>query len=221
MAQKPWAFSIQLHPTVVSYSSSHGKAMSSPEQPTPQLKCPRTPSRRKRRFSGFWMSAWKERCRTLHACELTFGPQSQSPPLPVTRHQGPTWRCPFCVGWYPAACPRSSCEEHSELGPESHDQHVGERVADNRRWQVDNVVSRCPWTLGKSFLTLLSSLRSRAMAEETVDEAIKVFNLTAPEKCQTDHIKLMGGHAWSKTMFIKLIQQVRLIRVQFKMSSRC
>lgn len=50
----------------------------------------------------------------------------------------------------------------------------------------------------------------RAMAEETVDEAIKVFNLTAPEKCQTDHIKLMGGHAWSKTMFIKLIQQFGL-----------
>ncbi len=48
------------------------------------------------------------------------------------------------------------------------------------------------------------------MAEETVDEALKVFNLTAPEKCQTDHIKLIGGHAWSKTMFIKLIQQVRI-----------
>ncbi len=43
-----------------------------------------------------------------------------------------------------------------------------------------------------------------------MDEAIKEFKLTPTEKCQTDHIKLMGGHAWSKTMFIKLIQQFGL-----------
>jgi glycerol-3-phosphate dehydrogenase len=48
------------------------------------------------------------------------------------------------------------------------------------------------------------------MAEETVDEAIKQFKLKPIEKCQTDHIKLIGGHAWSKTMFIKLIQQFGL-----------
>ncbi|KAJ2959635.1 hypothetical protein NQZ79_g4901 [Umbelopsis isabellina] len=47
----------------------------------------------------------------------------------------------------------------------------------------------------------------RAMAEETVDRAIKEFNLkpTHPE-CRTEVIRLIGSHAYSKTMFIKLIQ---------------
>lgn len=53
---------------------------------------------------------------------------------------------------------------------------------------------------------------SRAMAEETVDEAIKEFKLEkfATGPSQTDHIKLLGGHAWTKTMYIKLIQQFGL-----------
>lgn len=50
----------------------------------------------------------------------------------------------------------------------------------------------------------------RAMAEETVDEAIKVFHLKPNGPSQTHHIKLMGGHAWSPTMYIKLIQQFGL-----------
>ncbi|EIW72687.1 hypothetical protein TREMEDRAFT_70788 [Tremella mesenterica DSM 1558] len=50
----------------------------------------------------------------------------------------------------------------------------------------------------------------RAMAEETVDAAIKEFNLPTTGPSQTDHIKLVGGHAWSKTMYIKLIQQFGL-----------
>ena len=51
---------------------------------------------------------------------------------------------------------------------------------------------------------------SRAMAEETVDAAIKEFGLLATGPSQTDHIKLIGGHAWTKTMYIKLIQQFGL-----------
>lgn len=50
----------------------------------------------------------------------------------------------------------------------------------------------------------------RAMAEETVDAAIKEFNLKPLGPCQTEHIKLIGAHAWSHTMFIKLIQQFGL-----------
>jgi glycerol-3-phosphate dehydrogenase len=50
------------------------------------------------------------------------------------------------------------------------------------------------------------------MAEETIDAAIKEFNLgryvNGPS--QTDHIKLIGAHAWTKTMYIKLIQQFGL-----------
>lgn len=50
------------------------------------------------------------------------------------------------------------------------------------------------------------------MAEETVDAAIKEFSLLPYVNglSQTDHIKLIGAHAWSKTMYIKLIQQFGL-----------
>jgi len=48
------------------------------------------------------------------------------------------------------------------------------------------------------------------MAEKTVDAAIKEFGLRPTGKSQTDHIKLIGGHAWTKTMYIKLIQQFGL-----------
>lgn len=50
----------------------------------------------------------------------------------------------------------------------------------------------------------------RAMAEETVDDAIKIYDLKPIDKCRTEHIKLLGGHAWTPTMFIKLIQQFGL-----------
>ncbi|KAG2176604.1 hypothetical protein INT44_007268 [Umbelopsis vinacea] len=47
----------------------------------------------------------------------------------------------------------------------------------------------------------------RAMAQETVDRAIQEFDLkpTYPE-CRTEVIRLIGSHAYSNTMFIKLIQ---------------
>ena len=50
----------------------------------------------------------------------------------------------------------------------------------------------------------------RAMAEETVDAAIKEFDLKPNGPCQTDHIKLIGSHAWNNMMYIKLIQQFGL-----------
>jgi len=50
----------------------------------------------------------------------------------------------------------------------------------------------------------------RAMAEETIDRAIQEFELKPNGPSQTDHIKLIGGHAWTKTMYIKLIQQFGL-----------
>lgn len=48
----------------------------------------------------------------------------------------------------------------------------------------------------------------RAMAEETIDEAVKIFGLKTDGKSQTEKVKLLGSHGWSKLMFVKLIQQV-------------
>jgi glycerol-3-phosphate dehydrogenase len=48
------------------------------------------------------------------------------------------------------------------------------------------------------------------MAEETVERAVSEFDLNPTGRSQTDHIKLSGGHAWTKTMYIKLIQQFGL-----------
>ncbi|KAF9994024.1 mitochondrial glycerol-3-phosphate dehydrogenase [Entomortierella chlamydospora] len=50
----------------------------------------------------------------------------------------------------------------------------------------------------------------RAMAAETIDEAIKEFNLKPNRECSTDRVKLIGSHGYSKTMFIRLIQQFGL-----------
>jgi len=50
----------------------------------------------------------------------------------------------------------------------------------------------------------------RAMAEETVDAAIKAFDLQPVRGCTTDRVKLIGSHGYSDTMFIRLIQQFGL-----------
>ncbi|GAA5865600.1 hypothetical protein JCM1840_001456 [Sporobolomyces johnsonii] len=47
----------------------------------------------------------------------------------------------------------------------------------------------------------------RAMAEETVDRAIKEFNLEPKRGCITTKVQLVGSQGWSKMSFIKLIQQ--------------
>jgi len=50
----------------------------------------------------------------------------------------------------------------------------------------------------------------RAMAEETVDEAVRVFGLENKVKsgCVTDKLRLVGSDGWSRNMFIGLIQTV-------------
>ncbi|KAF9578413.1 mitochondrial glycerol-3-phosphate dehydrogenase [Lunasporangiospora selenospora] len=50
----------------------------------------------------------------------------------------------------------------------------------------------------------------RAMAEETIDEAVKEFKLETTRGCTTDRVKLIGSHGYSNTMFIRLIQQFGL-----------
>lgn len=50
----------------------------------------------------------------------------------------------------------------------------------------------------------------RAMAAETIDEAIKEFGLTPARGCSTERVKLIGSHGYSNTMFIRLIQQFGL-----------
>jgi glycerol-3-phosphate dehydrogenase len=52
----------------------------------------------------------------------------------------------------------------------------------------------------------------RAMAEETVDKAVKVFGLEdkVTNGCITDRVRLIGSDGWSRNMFIGLTQRVRL-----------
>jgi glycerol-3-phosphate dehydrogenase len=50
----------------------------------------------------------------------------------------------------------------------------------------------------------------RAMAEETVDAAIKQYALKPKRGCITKDVQLVGSQGWSKLMFIKLIQQFGL-----------
>ncbi|KAJ1944758.1 mitochondrial glycerol-3-phosphate dehydrogenase, partial [Linderina macrospora] len=46
----------------------------------------------------------------------------------------------------------------------------------------------------------------REMAKETIDTAIDTFKLQPLRECQTESVRLIGSHAWSDTMFIKLVQ---------------
>lgn len=49
----------------------------------------------------------------------------------------------------------------------------------------------------------------RAMAEETIDVAVKEFALESKAgKCVTDQLRLVGSDGWSRNMFIGLIQRV-------------
>lgn len=50
----------------------------------------------------------------------------------------------------------------------------------------------------------------RAMAQETVDEAIKVFGLQDRVRsgCVTEKVRLIGSEGWSRNMFIGLVQRV-------------
>ncbi|KAJ1877840.1 mitochondrial glycerol-3-phosphate dehydrogenase, partial [Kickxella alabastrina] len=46
----------------------------------------------------------------------------------------------------------------------------------------------------------------REMAKETIDHAISLHSLKPLRDCQTENVRLIGSHAWSDTMFIKLVQ---------------
>jgi glycerol-3-phosphate dehydrogenase len=50
----------------------------------------------------------------------------------------------------------------------------------------------------------------RAMAQETVDEAVKAFALEnrTTNGCVTEQVRLVGSDAWNRNMFIGLIQRV-------------
>jgi glycerol-3-phosphate dehydrogenase len=48
----------------------------------------------------------------------------------------------------------------------------------------------------------------RAMAEETVDEAVKLFGFTHAGPCRTKELRLIGSEGWGTNMFISLIQRV-------------
>jgi len=50
----------------------------------------------------------------------------------------------------------------------------------------------------------------RAMAEETVDTAIKAFGLKPEFPCQTKQVKLTGASGWTEQMYIRLIQDFDL-----------
>ncbi|XP_050427459.1 glycerol-3-phosphate dehydrogenase, mitochondrial [Adelges cooleyi] len=52
----------------------------------------------------------------------------------------------------------------------------------------------------------------RAMAQETLDAAIKAIPELKPTKpeCQTDGLKLEGSHGWTPTMYIRLVQDFGL-----------
>ncbi|XP_034942515.1 glycerol-3-phosphate dehydrogenase, mitochondrial isoform X2 [Chelonus insularis] len=50
----------------------------------------------------------------------------------------------------------------------------------------------------------------RAMAQDTIDIAIKACNLEPKTTCQTDGMLLEGAHGWSPTMYIRLVQDFGL-----------
>lgn len=50
----------------------------------------------------------------------------------------------------------------------------------------------------------------RAMAEHTMDAAVKACNLKADRPCVTEQIQIEGAHGWSPTYYIRLVQDFGL-----------
>lgn len=50
----------------------------------------------------------------------------------------------------------------------------------------------------------------REMAEETVDKAIEVFKLHPLRECVSKQVRLIGAHDWSRTMYVRLLQEFGL-----------
>ncbi len=61
----------------------------------------------------------------------------------------------------------------------------------------------------------------RAMAQETVDEAVKAFGLESrvTNGCVTEQVRLVGSDAWNRNMFIGLIQRVCIQQFYFCFNS--
>ena len=62
----------------------------------------------------------------------------------------------------------------------------------------------------------------RKMAEEAVDTAVEACGLRDRVKsgCVTENVRLVGSDAWTRNMFIGLIQRVRSGIMEFAMCSR-
>ncbi|PKI82702.1 glycerol-3-phosphate dehydrogenase [Malassezia vespertilionis] len=50
----------------------------------------------------------------------------------------------------------------------------------------------------------------REMAEETVDRAIQLFDLKPLRACISKNVRLIGSHEWSRTMYVRLLQEYGL-----------
>jgi glycerol-3-phosphate dehydrogenase len=50
----------------------------------------------------------------------------------------------------------------------------------------------------------------RAMAEHTIDAAVKACNLETVRPCITDKLQIEGSHGWTPTMYIRLVQDFGL-----------
>lgn len=50
----------------------------------------------------------------------------------------------------------------------------------------------------------------REMAEQTVDKAIETFDLKPLHNCLTKQVRLIGSHSWSRTMYVRLLQEFGL-----------
>lgn len=50
----------------------------------------------------------------------------------------------------------------------------------------------------------------RAMAEHTMDAAVKACNLQADRSCVTEQIQIEGAHGWTPTFYIRLVQDFGL-----------
>ncbi len=63
----------------------------------------------------------------------------------------------------------------------------------------------------------------RAMAEEAIDKAVQTFGLENKVKsdCVTEYVRLVGSDAWSRNMFIGLIQTVGLSILKVKEVDGC
>lgn len=59
----------------------------------------------------------------------------------------------------------------------------------------------------------------RRMAQETIDRAIKEFNLIPKRGCMTTHVKVLGSHGYKEDLYLKLMRDLNVSRKQAKFMS--